>query len=238
MSTITCPLYYLLISLCFLISITTVSCESPDPYKTLNVPQHATHKEIRKAFKSLALKYHPDRNLPSSDPERMKKITAAYETLGDPEKRKKYDNEQRQNNIYRAHGFNVRRGSGASSDGIGVSLTNYNYHNLLYNINDMPWLIFATEDFCQACKQARSVFEDACIKLSGIARCAKVDVNKDSALINEFSLRRVPHFIVFYNFNGKTYKKNMGWRGRNQIKMHTLIDAVSEIFPKKCTIIN
>ena len=96
----------------------------------------------------------------------------------------------------------------------------------------------AYEDFSQACKQAKSIFEEACIKLQGIARCAKLDVNKESALINEFNLRRVPHFIIFYNFEGNNiYKKDISWRGREKIKMYTLIDAVADIFPIKCKII-
>ncbi len=109
-----------------------------DPYKILNVPKHATQKEIRKAFKTLALKYHPDRNTPASDEDRMKKVTAAYEILGDESKRKTYDNEQRQSTIFSGRGF---RHSGATSDGIGASLTTHNFQNLLYNVNDLPWLI-------------------------------------------------------------------------------------------------
>ena len=97
----------------------------------------------------------------------------------------------------------------------------------------------AYEDFSQACKQAKSVFEEACIKLQGIARCAKVDVNKESALISEFNLRRVPHFVIFYNHNGnKKYTNSISWRGREKIKFYTLIDSVSDIFPKKCQIID
>ena len=130
---------YLLVTL-YLLSCHIHGQTKIDPYKLLNVPKHATQKEIRKEFKKLALKYHPDRRSPSSDPEKMKKISAAYEILGDPDKRKKYDEEQRQDAIFKAHGFRSRS-SGSSSDGIGAQLTSYNYYNLLYNINDRPWLI-------------------------------------------------------------------------------------------------
>ena len=132
-------LNYLIISLCLLTSIINAQSTNIDPYKILNVPKHATQKEIRKEFKRLALKYHPDRNVASSDPDKMKKIAAAYEILGDPDKRKKYDEEQRQQSIFAAHGF--RTHSGSSGGGIGAQLTTYNYYNLLYNVNDLPWLI-------------------------------------------------------------------------------------------------
>jgi len=229
-------LLVLLLQLCVLYVFIIDAQTNIDPYKTLNVPKHATQKEIRKAFKTLALRYHPDRNVASKDPEKMKTIAAAYEILGDEEKRKKYDREQTQQNIFSAHGF--RRSATSNSHGIGAQLTTYNYQNLLYNIHDVPWLILAYEDFSQPCKQAMAVFEEACIKLQGVARCAKLNVNKDSALINEFGLRRVPHFIVFYHFEQKTRQSAIAWKGRERTKMYTLIDGVADIFPHKCVILN
>mmetsp|Transcript_27063 Transcript_27063/g.42832 ORF Transcript_27063/g.42832 Transcript_27063/m.42832 type:complete len:621 (+) Transcript_27063:24-1886(+) len=229
---------WLLLLLIASVIVSVVHAQSKlDPYKILNVPKHATQKEIRKAFKSLALKYHPDRNIDSADPDRMKKITAAYEILGDPAKRKKHDEETRQNNIFSAHGF--RRSTGSTSDGIGAQLTKYNYHSLLYNnVNDLPWLILAYEDFSQPCKQAMTVFEEACIKLQGLARCAKLNVNKESTLINEFNLRRVPHFIVSYRVNGQQLQSSVAWKGREKVKFHTLIDAVADILPVKCKVLS
>lgn len=63
-----------------------------DLYQILGVPKTATAEEIKKAYRKLAMKYHPDRtdNDPSKS-EKFKEITAAFEVLGDPEKRKLYD---------------------------------------------------------------------------------------------------------------------------------------------------
>jgi molecular chaperone DnaJ len=61
-------------------------------YKTLGVSKKATDEEIKKAYRKLARKYHPDRNPDDSEAEeRFKEISAAYDVLGDPEKRKEYD---------------------------------------------------------------------------------------------------------------------------------------------------
>lgn len=57
-------------------------------YKVLGLEKSATDSEIKKAFRKLALKKHPDKG---GDPEEFKKIQAAYEVLSDPEKREKYD---------------------------------------------------------------------------------------------------------------------------------------------------
>eukprot|EP00928_Gymnodinium_smaydae_P014147 TRINITY_DN1513_c0_g1_i1.p1 TRINITY_DN1513_c0_g1~~TRINITY_DN1513_c0_g1_i1.p1 ORF type:complete len:386 (-),score=74.47 TRINITY_DN1513_c0_g1_i1:29-1105(-) len=66
---------------------------SDDYYKVLGVERSASDNEIAKAYKKLALKYHPDKNPDDKEKaeENFKKITEAYEVLHDSEKRKQYD---------------------------------------------------------------------------------------------------------------------------------------------------
>mgnify|MGYP001220399641 CR=1 FL=1 len=58
-------------------------------YKILEIEENATQDQIKKSFRKLSLKFHPDK--PSGDIEKFKKINEAYQNLGDPEKRKEYD---------------------------------------------------------------------------------------------------------------------------------------------------
>ncbi len=61
-----------------------------DYYKILNVPHQADESQIKQAYRKLAKRYHPDLNPDNPEAEaRFKDIVEAYETLGDPAKRRK-----------------------------------------------------------------------------------------------------------------------------------------------------
>ena len=64
-----------------------------DYYQILGVPRNATEEQIKKSYRKLAMQYHPDRN-PGKEQwanEKFKGINEAFSVLGDPEKRKQYD---------------------------------------------------------------------------------------------------------------------------------------------------
>ncbi len=60
-------------------------------YNVLGVAPNATDDEIKKVYRSLAMRFHPDRNQVAGAEARFKSITKAYETLSDPVKRAEYN---------------------------------------------------------------------------------------------------------------------------------------------------
>lgn len=62
-----------------------------DYYAVLGISKDASENDIKKAYRKMALKYHPDKNKSSGAEERFKEIAEAYEVLSDPKKRSTYD---------------------------------------------------------------------------------------------------------------------------------------------------
>ena len=62
-----------------------------DYYDTLGIPRNASQEEIKRSFRKLAFKYHPDRSKIPDAEEKFKEASEAYAILSDPEKRRQYD---------------------------------------------------------------------------------------------------------------------------------------------------
>jgi len=103
-------------------------------YDILNVKNNASQEEIKKAFRKLAIQYHPDKNPDDKkSEEKFKEINEAYAILGDIDKRKEYDNPQPKNNWFDFSGFGTifRNRMKRKSDDVHVKI-NLTFRESIY----------------------------------------------------------------------------------------------------------
>lgn len=86
-----------------------------DYYKTLGIPRGSSDEDIKKAYRKLALKYHPDKNKSPGAEEKFKEVAEAYEVLSDKKKREMYDK------------FGEEGLKGRASNGTSNSSQNFTY---------------------------------------------------------------------------------------------------------------
>jgi molecular chaperone DnaJ len=104
-----------------------------DYYSILGVGKGASADEIKKAYRAMAMKYHPDKNKEKGSEDRFKEINEAYAVLSDPEKRQQYD-------TYGSDQFNQRY----SSEDI---FKGFNFEDILKNMEGMGFSPFGGSPF-------------------------------------------------------------------------------------------
>jgi molecular chaperone DnaJ len=105
-----------------------------DFYEILGVTKESNENEIKKAYRELSLRFHPDRNPDPNATTKFQEISEAYETLSDPLKKQEYDHRGERNPFLHGHGhgmndfddinniFNMMFANGMGPMGMGMGM--------------------------------------------------------------------------------------------------------------------
>lgn len=178
---------------------------SEDYYELLGIDRDASHKDIRKAFKKLALKLHPDKN--KDDPKAHDKFTVinkAYEVLKDEELRKKYD-------LYGEEGLKDDHFGGGHYQ-------SWNYFNEEFGIyDDDPeiitlshsdfevsvdgsediWFINFYSPFCSHCHDLAPTWREVARELEGVIRFGAVNCQEEWNLCRRQGIPSYPSLVLY-----------------------------------------
>lgn len=197
-----------------------VWAESKDYYKLLGVSREATTREIRQAFKQLALTMHPDKNPgDSSAHERFLQVNRAYEVLKDEDQRKKYDK-------YGEKGLDEQQGRQYES---------WNYYRYDFGIydNDLEIITMDSGDFeaavnsgeiwfinfysprCSHCHQLAPTWRDVAKEMDGVIRIGAVNCGDNNHLCQRKGINSFPSLYVYRA--GQNPEKFVGDRSKDNL---------------------
>lgn len=197
-----------------------------DPYKTLGVSKGASQDEIKKAFSTLAKKWHPDKNDSPEAQEKYVEISNAYEILTDSDKRKQYENSKAGNQYYRSNfdnfGFSYWFASRKPIFSETYWLTYENFETVTAG-NDV-WVIEFYTDRCAPCIEHAPVWEQTAKSLSEFARFGRVNRDEEETLGRHFRIRVIPSIIVMVD------RSNIQYYSGN-FEFNALSDFIKKLLP-------
>ncbi|XP_063285867.1 dnaJ homolog subfamily C member 10 [Pelobates fuscus] len=190
--------------LCFiLITLAILVCSDQDYYNLLGVSKEASSREIRQAFKKLALKLHPDKN--QNDPEahdKFLKINRAYEVLKDENLRKKYDKygekgleDQQQGGHYESWSY-YRYDFGIYDDDLEIVTLDSGEFDGAVNSGEL-WFINFYSPRCSHCHDLAPTWREFAKEMDGLIRIGAVNCGDDRMLCRSQGINSYPSLYIF-----------------------------------------
>ncbi|RMC18488.1 hypothetical protein DUI87_04377 [Hirundo rustica rustica] len=210
---------------------------TPDYYSLLGVSKEASSREIRQAFKKLALKLHPDKN--QNDPnahENFLKINRAYEVLKDEDLRKKYDKygekgleDQQQGGRYESWHF-YRYDFGIYDDDPEIITLDRGEFDAAVNSGEL-WFVNFYSPRCSHCHDLAPTWREFAKELDGVIRIGAVNCGDNRMLCRIKGINSYPSLYVFKT--GMQPVKYYGDRSKESLKnfaMQYVTSTVTELW--------
>ncbi|XP_018415010.1 PREDICTED: dnaJ homolog subfamily C member 10 [Nanorana parkeri] len=185
------------------ISLAVLVCMDEDYYSLLAVSRASSSREIRQAFKKLALKLHPDKN--KNDPDahdKFLKINRAYEVLKDDDLRKKYDKygekgleDQQQGGRYESWNF-YRYDFGIYDDDPEIVTLDRGEFDGAVNSGEL-WFINFYSPRCSHCHDLAPTWREFAKEMEGLIRIGAVNCGDDRMLCRGQGINSYPSLYIF-----------------------------------------
>uniref|UniRef100_G3NZS1 DnaJ homolog subfamily C member 10 n=1 Tax=Gasterosteus aculeatus aculeatus TaxID=481459 RepID=G3NZS1_GASAC len=189
--------------LLLLVLSAAVWAESQDYYSLLKVNREATTREIRQAFKKLALTMHPDKNPGDSTAhDRFVQVNRAYEVLKDEDLRKKYDkygekglDEQQQGGRYESWNF-YRYDFGIYDDDLEIITLDSGDFEAAVNSGEI-WFINFYFPRCSHCHELAPTWREFAKEMDGVIRIGAVNCGDNNHLCRSKGINSYPSLYIF-----------------------------------------
>uniref|UniRef100_A0AAX7UDB0 DnaJ homolog subfamily C member 10 n=1 Tax=Astatotilapia calliptera TaxID=8154 RepID=A0AAX7UDB0_ASTCA len=200
--------------------LVAVWAEGQDYYELLGVSREATTKEIRRAFKQLALTMHPDKN--PGDPsahEKFLQVNRAYEVLKDEDLRKKYDKygekglDEQQDGRYESWNY-YRYDFGIYDDDLEIITLDSGDFEAAVNSGEI-WFINFYFPRCSHCHQLAPTWRDFAKEMDGVIRIGAVNCGDNNHLCRRKGINSYPSLYIYRS--GQVPEKFNGERNRDNL---------------------
>lgn len=187
---------------CILLSLAGLVCTDEDYYGLLGISRASSTREIRQAFKKLALKLHPDKN--QNDPsahDQFLKINRAYEVLKDEELRKKYDKygekglDENQGGHYESWSF-YRYDFGIYDDDPEIFTLDKGEFDGAVNTGEV-WFINFYSPGCSHCHDLAPTWREFAKEMDGLIRIGAVNCRDERMLCRSRGINSYPSLYIF-----------------------------------------
>jgi thioredoxin-like negative regulator of GroEL len=177
------------------------------PYTILGIGRDATQDEVKKAYRALSLRYHPDKN-PGCELSKIKftKLVDAYEILGDADRRVLHDEQEFGQYQSRPHNFNSKQGFySGNSVVVPLNMTEFNRHVLCQDksVPCSPWMVEFYTPWCVHCKNMIPEWKRAASTMDGtetplgFVRFGGVNCETDNSLCVSIGVNLYPSIYLY-----------------------------------------
>lgn len=213
-------LQLLAVGLLLLVLLQIVEAEGRDFYSLLGVSRGATTREIRRAFKQLALTMHPDKN--PGDPsahEKFLQVNRAYEVLKDEDLRKKYDKygekglEEQQGGRYESWNY-YRYDFGIYDEDLEIITLDSGDFEAAVNSGEI-WFINFYSPRCSHCHQLAPTWREVAKEMDSVIRMGAVNCGDNHQLCRRRGINSYPSLYIYRagqnpeKFSGERSKDNL-----------------------------